>query len=331
MSFAASENPPMPGWPRLAAGDPMDVAQSLADASAAIARLDQASGSHPLAQALLFRTRLDAVRRMAAVDGALIDPWHLAASLEGLRLRMDPFLTMMDREDILDRARTALTLHQWIAAPDFDQEGEVQRAEAVLARHALSRPPLLAAAEGFRAWIDADENRAPARAALIRFWQKRHLLRLPIPLTGAAALRSEQSWEPDLWLPAFLQALKREASDALDLLFTMERAWFAARGVVAGRRRDSHDTAVIDVLAAAPMLSATTLAGILKIAVKTAIRIFDRLVAAGIVVEVTHRSKRRLFGLQGARTSTGNRSATPPRRSRSWPWPTQEGDLGGAS
>lgn len=141
MRLAASESFPLPGFPRLSAVDPMGVAQSLADASAAIARLDQASGSHPLAQALLFRTGLDAVRRMAAVDGALIDPWHLAASLEGLRLRMDPFLIMRDREDILDRARTALTLHQWIVAPDFDQDSDVQRAAAVLARHSPSRPP----------------------------------------------------------------------------------------------------------------------------------------------------------------------------------------------
>jgi hypothetical protein len=29
------------------------------------------------------------VRRQAAVDGHAIDPWHLAAVLEGLRLRMD--------------------------------------------------------------------------------------------------------------------------------------------------------------------------------------------------------------------------------------------------
>lgn len=312
MSFAATERSPLPGWPRMSAGDPMIVAQSMAAASAAIARLDQASGSHPLAQAFLFRARLDAVRRMAAVDGALIDPWHLAASLERLRLRMDPFLTMMDREDILDRARVALALHQWIADPDFDQEGEVQRAEAVLTQHASSRPPLLAAAEGFRTWIDAGESRAPARAAMIRFWRKRHLLRLPIPLTGAAALRSEQSWELDLWLPAFLQALEREAGDVLDLLYSMEHAWFAARRTVTRRRRDSHDAAAIDVLAATPMLSATTLAAILKIAVRTAIRILDGLVAAGVAVEVTHRSKRRLFGLQGL--APLREIVRPPRR-----------------
>jgi hypothetical protein len=47
------------------------------------------------------------------------------------------------------------------------------------------------------------------------------------------------------------------------------------------------------------VLSATTLARILGIAVKTAIRILDGLVAADIAIEVTHRSKRRLFGLRG--------------------------------
>ena len=175
----------------------------------------------------------------------------------------------------------------------------MQRAEALLARQPASLPPLVAAAQGFRAWIEAGETRPAMRSALARFWRKRRLLRLPVPLTGAAALRSEQSWEQELWLPAFFRAIAREAADGLDLLTTLERAWFDARRGIAGRRKDSHDAAAVDVLAAAPVLSATTLARILGIAVKNAIRILDTLVAADIAVEVTHRSKRRLFGLQG--------------------------------
>lgn len=53
------------------------------------------------------------------------------------------------------------------------------------------------------------------------------------------------------------------------------------------------------MLAGAPMLSATTLAGILGIAVANAIRILRALVADGIAVEVTHRAKWRQFALQG--------------------------------
>src|SRR5271169_2206554 len=106
---------------------------ALAEAAAALARLDEALDGHPLRTAFLYRARLDAVRRQAAVDGKLIDPWHLAAVLQGLRLRMDGALRIVDRGEILDAARHALALHQWLVAPDFDQEGEVQQAEQVLA------------------------------------------------------------------------------------------------------------------------------------------------------------------------------------------------------
>ena len=79
----------------------------------------------------------------------------------------------------------------------------------------------------------------------------------------------------------------------------LERAWFAARAAVAGRRRNSHAAAAVDVLAATPLISATSLAAGLGVTVKSAIRLLDGLVAAGVAVEVTHRSKRRLFGLKG--------------------------------
>jgi hypothetical protein len=59
--------------------------------SDAMVRLDQALAGYPLRQAFLQRPRLNAARRPAAVGGALIDPWHPAACLEGPRLRMDPY------------------------------------------------------------------------------------------------------------------------------------------------------------------------------------------------------------------------------------------------
>ena len=91
-------------------------------AAAAFARLDQALTRHPLQPAFLYRTRLEAVRRQAAVDGQAIDPWHLAAVLEGFRLRMDGALRIIDRGMVFEAARHALTLHQWLVAPDFDPD-----------------------------------------------------------------------------------------------------------------------------------------------------------------------------------------------------------------
>ena len=296
---------------RPALGKNPALAGALAQAAAALARLDQALAGHTLLPAFLHRARLDAVRRQAAVDGLVIDPWHLAAVLEGCRLRMDGALRIIDRGAILAAARHALDLHQWLVAPDFDQEGAVQRAEQVLAAAAASgATPLLAAATGLHAWLGGDGHsggdghgawgaRPPIRAALVRFWVTQRLLRAPVPLTGDRALRPDTPWQRDTWMPAFLSALADEAADELDRLVALERAWRAARRAVAGRRRHSRAAAAVDLLAAAPLVSATSLAAGLDMAVKNATLLLDDFCAAGIAIEVTHRAKRRLFGLTG--------------------------------
>ena len=301
--WPASDRQPTPGHrvaPGHRAAPDVTLTTALAGAAAAIARLDEAVATHPLRPAFLYRARLEAVRRQAAVDGRLIDPWHLAALLEGLRLRMDSALRIIDRGAIFEAARHALALHQWITTPDFDEEGEVQQAEAHMARlDGRGETPLLVAAFSTYAWLEARGARPPIRGALVRYWTRHRLLRAPVPLTGAAALRPETPWGAEAWAPAFLRALADEADDGRQLLMDLERAWFAARLVVAGRRRDSHAAAAVDLLAATPLVSATSLAAGLGIAVKNAIGLLDSLVAAGLAVEVTHRAKRRLFGLTG--------------------------------
>ena len=284
---------------------------ALARASAAVARLDHALAGHPLMPAILYRARLDAVRRAAAVDGHGIDPWHLAAMLEGLRLRMDLSLSIMDRGAIFDAARHAFDQYQWLVSPDFDQEGVVQAAERGLAA-ASGATPLIAAARGFHAWLDQGGDRRPGRAALVRFWHQHRLLRVPFPLIGAASLRAEGAWAFGDWLPAFLTALADEAEDGLQSLMTLERAWFAARIQVARRRSTSRAALATDVLAAAPLVSATSLAKALGMAVQNAAALLDRFCRDGIAIEVSHRAKRRLYGL--AELAPLRDGVAPPRR-----------------
>ena len=275
------------------------LAGALERASRAIARLDQALDGHPLLPAFLYRARLEAVRRQAAIDGQLIDPWHLAAVLEGLRLRMDGAMRIIDRGVIFDAARHALTLHQWLTVPDFDQEGEVKQAEAALAMPEFGLSPLLSAALGVHAWLAQDGTRPPVRSALVRHWTRHRLLHSPIPLTGAAALSADTSWAVDAWIPVFLNALANEADDGRQLLLDLERAWFNARRAMAGRRANSRAAIAVDLLAAAPLLSAASLAAGLGMAMKNALQLLDSFCADGIAIEVTHRSRRRLFGLAG--------------------------------
>jgi len=242
--------------------------------------------------------------------------WHLAALLEGLRLRMDLKLSILERGEIFDAARHAFDLYQWLVAPDFDQEGEVHQAQQALAATPRGMTPLLAAAQATHAWLGGDGRpggaRAPMRAALIRFWTREKLLRTPVPLTGAAALRAETPPDRAGWMEAFLAALAGEADDGMQLLMELERAWFAARAAVAGRRRHSRASAAVDMLAATPLVSATSLARGLGMAVKNAAALLDDFCAAGIAVEVSHRARRRLFGLQGQAPLRDN--VSPPRR-----------------
>jgi hypothetical protein len=285
---------------------------ALARAAGAMARLDQALIGHPLLPAFLYRTRLEAVRRQAAVDGQLIDPWHLAAFLEGLRLSLPDGLRIIERGVIVDAARSAFTLHQWITDPGFDEEDEVRLALKALTTVPLAGTPLLAAALGTWEWLQNNGTRPPLRSALIRFWVQKRLFRMPVPLTGPRSLSAEAPVEKDAWLCAFLEALAIEALDYHQLLIDLEREWFSARGQVAGRRRNSRAAMAIDVLAAAPLLSATTLAKAIGMSIRSATDLLDEFVRDGLVVEITHRAKRRLFALRGL-TPLRDEIA-PPRR-----------------
>ena len=288
-----------------------DLPDALEQAAGAIARLDQALDSHPLLPAFLYRARLDAVRRQAAVDGHGIDPWHLAAVLEGLRLRMEGALRIIDHGMIFEAARIALTHHQWLVDPDSDQEGDIQAAEHHLAKNA-SPGTLLTAAFQVRDWLEAGGTRPPMRAALIRFWRQRGVLRQPVPLTGPRALSDDAPEGLAEWVCVFLYALAEEARDYHDLLRSLERTWLAARRKGVGQRSTSRAALAIDVLAAAPLLSATTLARATGLSIKSATVMLTGLVADEVAVEVTHRSARRLFGL--ADMAPMRDVTIPPRR-----------------
>jgi hypothetical protein len=296
-------------------GLPPALTAPLERAAGAVARLDSLLAGHPLAPAWAYRARLDAVRRQAAVDGQVIDPWHLAALIEGVRLRLDS-PAMIDRGVGFMAAHHAFELYRWFATPDAAQRAAIAKAAAHLDTLGNGRSPLIAAALGAHAWLDKGGERPPIRAALARYWPQQRLTPLPCPLlSGAAALHAEVPWARELWIGEFLDALAQEAEDGTALLSSLERQWLAARRAVAGRRRDSRAGTAVDILAAAPLVSATSLAHALGMATKNATRLLEGFVVLGIASEVTHRSKRRLYGLK--HLAPLRESAAPPRRPRS--------------
>jgi hypothetical protein len=292
---------------------PAAVAQNLELAAGAIARLDSAVARHPLALAWSYRARLEAIRRQAAVDGQIIDPWHLAALIEGVRFRVGHVPAMLERGLLFAAARHAFGLYRWFVRPDQAQQAAIADAAAQLGAVGNSHSPLLGAAFGVHAWLDRGGERPPFRAALAMYWLRRGVTALPCPLlTGAGALRADVPWVRDLWIGHFLDALAEEAEDGIALMAALERQWFAARAAVAGRRCDSRAGAAVDILAAAPVVSATTLGQALGMATKNATRLLEGFVVLGIASEVTHRSKRRLYGLK--HLAPLREAAAPPRR-----------------
>jgi hypothetical protein len=291
---------------------PAALATELERAAGMIARLDSALASHPLCPAWTWRARLDAIRRQAAIDGQAIDPWHLAALIEGVRLRLDQMPAMIDRGILFAAAQHAFGLYGWFAMPDPAQRAAIQQASDHLESVGGARSPLIGAALAVHAWLDQGGERPPIRAALALYWQRRGVTALPCPLlTGASALGAETPWAREAWIGHFLAALAQEAADGLALLAMLERQWCAARAAVAGRRRDSRAAAAIDILAAAPLVSATTLGQALGMATNNATRLLDEFVRLGLASELTHRSKRRLYGLK--HLAPLREAAAPPR------------------
>lgn len=274
-------------------------------------RLDQRLHTHPLLPAILFRERLEAARACAAVDGFLIDPWHLAAELEGLKPRVVGE-SAYERGDVIDAARAAFERYLWLVHPDGRQKDAMVPAEALLQAEARQAGPLLGAARAFHHWIETGHDRSAMRGALVRFWQGSHLLRTPLPLVAAKAFASDAPWSPSEWIPLFLLRLAEDAQAMEQRVIALEHGWRMARAKASGQRSTSRAAAALDLIAAFPVLSASRLADMLGISLKAAYLHLERFLAEDLIVEVTHRSARRLFALKGM--APLREAVRPPRR-----------------
>ena len=274
-----------------------------------------ALAAHPLAPAWAWRARLDAVRRQAAVDGKAIDPWHLAALIEGVRFRLDQVprrcssAACCSPRPVMRSSSTG-----GLPRPTRRSSRRSPRRQTISTRpptrsRRCSAPPL-----AVHAWLDQGGERPPLRAALA------HVL---------AAARGDPPALPAVDRSQGVAGRGAVGARRLDRAFP-RRPRRGGRGrdraasprssatglprarAVAGRRRDSRAAAAIDILAAAPLVSATSLGQALGMATNNATRLLEGFVGLGIASEVTHRSKRRLYGLK--HLAPLREAAAPPRR-----------------
>jgi hypothetical protein len=276
---------------------PLAAVAALEQAAANIARLDLALSGHVLEKAFAYRARLEAVRRQAFADGFVIDPWQVAALRLDFRLCLDAGESIGDRVDLLAAARYALELDSWLTVPALEQKSLLDRASSFVVRISGAYSPLLGAGLAAHAWLKDKGDVVPLRAALAAYWPRRDFgPGLGPLLTGCAALGSA-STAAEIFLPVFFSAIGQEAAAGYALFLAIEQDWRAARSAAAARRKDSHAAAAVDLLAATPIISAKALRDSLGLAVNNGTHLLDSLVAEGVIVEVTGRRKRRMFGL----------------------------------
>lgn len=298
-------------------------------AALAVGRLDQALTAAPLRRAWIYRARVIAACRHTAIDGRRIDPFRLAAAIEGLRAPAAPAAALFDRGQahlaevhalgLLDRMAAAADIRP-VCDPGEGQGTEVAEEEearesrrdvraALTFLHAAAptAPALIAAATGVRAGLQAGLPRDALRAATARYFADRGLTRLPLPLlAGADALRPDAPDEPQAATVDFLNAVRREAEEGLRLLSAMTGAWTAAHDALRrpertpGARKLRADSALpraVDALAAAPFLAPTQLARLSGGSLRGAGLLLAKLVDLGIAAEVTGRGSRRLYAM----------------------------------
>jgi ribosomal protein S25 len=131
------------------------------------------------------------------------------------------------------------------------------------------------------------------------------------------------------FLAAFFAALAEEAAAGFALFGVMEAEWRQARAAVAARRSDSRAAAALDLVAASPIVSAKALASTLGMAVNNATHLLEGLVAENLIVEVTGRQRRRLYGLPhvaGLRQAIARPRQPVPGRGRGRPPRVTGGD-----
>lgn len=115
------------------------LAVALTRAGDALARLDQALNLHPVLPALLYRARLEAVRRQAAVDVYGIDPWHLAAMLGACGSAWKARFAFRDCSEIFVAARTALGYHHGSSSRTSIKKARCRRPRVIQPRPVRAR------------------------------------------------------------------------------------------------------------------------------------------------------------------------------------------------
>lgn len=263
-----------------------------------VGRLDMALQGHPLFAAWRWRARLEAALSQSSADGLATDRFRLVAALEGLRLNVGHYPSLIDRIGDMRAVNQAFAIVQMNGAPEPEEEQAIRRALCFFDLDKTA-PTLIAALLGLWSWVEKDKDRVVGRAALPRFLAHRGLTATPLPCLCAARAFLGESPDAADWLDHALSVLEQEALDGLHLLTSMEQAWLKARQKVAAEivKETSRLPSALDALAAAAAISPGGLAKVLNMSLFGASKCLRKLQDLGLACEISGRKSHRLYAM----------------------------------
>lgn len=289
------------------------TASQLERTALGVGQLDMALQDHPLFVAWRWRARLEAALSQSAADGLATDRFRLIAALEGLRLNVAHYPSLIDRIGDMRAVNQAFAIVQMNGAPEPEEEQAIRQALCFFDLDKTA-PILIAALQGLWNWVEKDKNRVVGRAALSRFLEYRGMTATSLSCLCAARAFSCESLDAANWLDYALSVLEQEALDGLHLLRSMEQSWFKARQRVAAEivKETSRLPSALDVLAAAAAISPSGLAKLLKMSLFGASKCLQKLQDLGLACEISGRKSHRLYAMTDL-APVRNEISTPKR------------------
>lgn len=263
---------------------------AIAEATAAIARLDARFCVSPVAKAWTRRAMWSGYARALQLQQAEIDEidvfsWGCGLKVPGRALRT----THLDVYEDFAPWEAALADSDPLAWRDGLPLAIGEPAEAA------NHPPLVRALDSVRQHARAAGTIVPWLALPFAL-RDRKMTASPLPCLagGVKAFRLKKTPQDDDWLAA-LRALGASAAAGLDRLHALERFYRDAQRAISAEYRPGALPALLALTQHRPLLSPQAVADQLDLSVAGASKLLERAKEAGLLIEITERRTWRLF------------------------------------
>lgn len=272
-------------------------------AAFALGQLHEVNRRSPIYRGLHWRECILGAAHHAALDNAAINPIHLIALLNGLRLNKRQFIKDYGH------LQKAIVRFDLLYIEKDTSYGDLPSRELLWDRDDVidhffntGKTGLLDTAQFLwdimKDGIKGQSIGLESIRAAVPYMLQVNVENPPfLPICGAKAFSLETN-QFNYWRKLWLSAIRKEVSGILTRQNRLYRNWYNARTNLPGIRKSDTIYRSIDALALAGLISPTRLKDTLGVSLKRAGNILEELVTLDVAVEVTKRRTHKLYGFR---------------------------------